>query len=160
MAPAALNNKFVLFLSVIIILLAEMSACVKSGNDPEWTSYLYAGDVSFTLDYPATWNVEQERETVRFQPPGNDDVRIDLVIIDPELSPPLPVHITYDTLRVVEHPDGPIPVLKRDSAAITERYFALMGINNHIVEMRLYSWSNYDLVFDHMLVTMIPVNSN
>lgn len=160
MLPAVLNSKLALNLSVIIILLAEMSACVKSGDDPEWASYLYVGDVSFTLDYPATWNVEKERGTVRFQPPGNDDVRIDLVIIDPEVSPPLPVHITYDTLRVVEHPDGPIPVLKRDPAAVTERYFALLGMNNHIVEMRLHSRSNYDLVFDHMLVTMIPVKSH
>lgn len=160
MYSAMLNNKLTLCLPVIIILLAEMHACVKSGDDPEWTSYLYVGDVSFTLDYPATWYAEQERRTVRFRPPGNDDARIDLVIIDPEVSPPLPVHVTYDTLRVVEHPDGPIPVLKRDPAAVTERYFAFLGMNNHIVEMRLLSRSNYDLVFDHMLATMIPVKSH
>ncbi|WP_340102450.1 hypothetical protein [Rhodohalobacter sp. 8-1] len=144
----------------IVFSLTLLSSCTVSSDSQEWNTYRYDGEIVFTLEYPAQWTTTQkEQHVVLFTPPDNGDVIIEIVVYDPVETPPLPVHITYDTLRVVDSRLGPISVLKRDPAAVTERYVAFIDINSHIAEFRLYAKSDYDEIFDHMLATTRPITS-
>lgn len=144
---------------VIVFSLIILSSCTVFSDSQQWTTYHYENEIVFTLEYPTNWTTtNQEHHIVLFTPP-DDDVRIEIVVYDPAETPPLPVHITYDTLRVVDSQLGPIPVLKRDPAAVTERYVAFVNINNHIAEFQLHASSDYDVIFDHMLATIRPTTS-
>jgi hypothetical protein len=155
MNPHVVKSPFSLhmYISLIISALAVFSTCAVPGNSQEWATYRYDGEVTFMLEYPATWTTLRERGTVRFMPPEDDVARIEIVVYDPEATPPLAVHVTYDTLRVVDSIRGPIPVMKRDPAAVTEQYVAMVRINSHVAEFRLHAEHEYDVVFDHMLIT-------
>lgn len=146
---------------VIIFLLTILSSCTFFSDSQEWTTYRYDNDIVFTFEYPAQWTTtNQDHHIVLLTPPDNGDVRIEIVVYDPVETPPLPVYITYDTLRVVDSQLGPIPVLKRDPAAVTERYVAFVDINSHIAEFRLHAKNDYNEIFDHTLATTRPITSH
>lgn len=146
---------------VIVFSLTLLLSCTVFSDSQEWKTYHYNGEIVFTLEYPAEWTTtNQEHHIVLFTPPDDDDVRIEIVVYDPVETPPLPVHITYDTLRVVDSQLGPIPVLKRDPAAVTERYVAFVNISSHVAEFQLHATRDYDKIFDHMLVTTRPITSH
>lgn len=135
--------------------LTILSSCRDFSDSHEWTTYHYNGEIVFTLEYPEKWTTTyQEHHVVLFTPPDNDDVGIEIVVYNLDETPPLPVHTTYDTLRVVDSQLGPIPVLKRDPAATTERYVAFVNINSYVAEFQLHANSDYDEIFDHMLATI------
>lgn len=146
---------------VIIFWLTILSSCTVFKDSQNWTTHHYDGEIAFTLEYPAKWTAtNKEPHIVLFTPPDDDVVRIEIVVYDLAETPPLPVNITYDTLRVVDSQLGPIPVLKRDPAAITERYVAFININNHIAEFQLHAKRDYNEIFDHMLATTRPETSH
>lgn len=145
---------------VIVISMTILATCTVFSDKQEWTTYQYDGEIVFTLEYPATWTTtNQEHHIVLFTPPDDGDARIENIVYDPVETPPLPVHITYDTLRVFDSHFGPIPIMKRDPAAVTEQYAAMARINSHIAEFRLHAKGDYDEIFDHMLVTARPITS-
>jgi hypothetical protein len=137
--------------------LAATCETVAPQND--FQTYVFEGDVSFSVEYPADWTVSRSRNVVHFIEQENEPRVMELVVYDPSVTPPLAVYITYDTLRVVESPHGPIPVMARDPSAVTERYVAFIRFDSHVAEFRSYSEREYDAVFDHMLVTTNRINS-
>lgn len=155
-----LKNHSWKFIWGIILSLTTFTACTVFSGSQKWKTYYYDGYVAFSLEYPAKWTTAQkERHVVLFSSP-DDDVRIEIVVYDLAETPPLPVDITYDTLRVVNSRPGPVPVLKRDPAAVTERYVAFLNTKSHIAEFQLHAISDYDEIFDHMLATTRPITSH
>lgn len=149
--PVNLLSRWLLF---ILLPTAAFSMCTIFPKSQDWETFQYDGEIIFTLEYPATWTAIRDRNTVTFTPRDAERVRIEIVIYDPTETPPLAVHVTYDTLRVVETPHGLVPVMNRDPAAATERYIAMIRLNSHVAEFRLHAEYDYDAVFDHMLGSM------
>lgn len=147
-------------LPLVLFLCTAVFSCKGILQNDDWTTFVFDEQVTFSFEYPSSWTTTTPAPTtVRLTPPDNDDMRIELVVYDPEETPPLAVDVTYDTLRVVDAHPEPIPVLRRDPSAATERYFARVGINSHVVEFRLFAEENYNEVFDQMLITTKPNNT-
>jgi hypothetical protein len=155
-----LNLKCISFLLFLLLHPAAFSACGRTAGRTEWKTYRYEGEVSFTVAYPASWSAARLGNVVRFTSPGAGSGHIELVVYNPDVTPPLAVNVTYDTLRVVQGRSGPVPVMQRAPAAVTERSVALVSIERHVVEVRLMAEREYDAVFDHMLVTLTPYQLN
>jgi hypothetical protein len=133
--------------------------CNSDDRINDFRTFVFEGDVSFSIEYPADWSVTRSADVVHFMAEPDQPPTLELVVYDPALAPPLAVHVTYDTLRVVESPHGSIPVMARDPSAVTERYVAFIRFDSHVAEFRLYAEREYDAVFDHMLVTANRINS-
>lgn len=135
------------------------ATCNTDALTDDFQTFVFEGGVSFTVEYPANWRATRSADVVRFTAEEDERRAIELVVYDPNVTPPLAVNVTYDTLRVVDTPQGPIPVMARDPSAVTERYVAFVRLDSHVAEFRSYSEREHDAVFDHMLVTTSPIKS-
>jgi hypothetical protein len=155
-----LNHAHLSFLCSLLLFPAALSTCARMQDSSNLDTFRFDGEIAFSLEYPASWTAVQRGNTARFSPPEPYSGYIDLVVYNPDVTPPLAVHVTFDTLRVVHGRIGPVPVMQRDPAAVIERSVAFIAIERHVVEVRLMAEREYDAVFDHMLVTLTPYQLN
>jgi hypothetical protein len=115
----------------------------------------------FRIEYPATWKVEEEGVAIHFRPPEAHPKPggVTVVVFNEERTPPLPVSVTYTTVRVLEPEGRAIPVEHRDPSAATERYLVRLHHGRLTAEIRSVrgaanaSTEVHESVFDRMALS-------
>jgi hypothetical protein len=112
------------------------------------------------VEYPSDWSVEENENVSLFKPPHarSKTESIAIVVINYKKTPPLPIQLTYTTVRTVAVDDEEIAVRKRQPSAVTEKYFAEHKKGDYVAEFRFSLDRQHDAVFDHMLSTFTFTN--
>lgn len=114
---------------------------------------------TYRIEYPAAWEVEEGAAT-HFRAPTPLRGAVSVVVINEAETPPLPVDVTYSTVRLIELADRVIPVERRTPAAATERYVVRFRFPPYTVELRAVLDPTeppdraYEAVFDRMATTL------
>jgi len=146
--PAADTGLFAL------LILSEFVGCAFFVGQSDWVVLTRRTEAyAYTLQHPESWSIEEDHDTAVFRPPGSEigDGNITLVVYNPTETPPLPVEITYTTIRIIRVGDREIRVQKRDPASVTERYVAIVSEGDWVAEFRCFLTPDADATFDHMV---------
>jgi hypothetical protein len=147
-----------MILFVLCLPMVLATACASLQKESPFNVYTFSGPVSFTVEIPPDWEVTDDERSALFFPPVRGEGYIGMVVYNPLETPPLAVHVTYDTLRVLEAPIGRIAIMARDPASATERFMARVIMDNHVVEFQSHAEPVHDAVFDHMLASLQRIN--
>ncbi len=146
-----------------VLLLSGLLACALAEQVSDGWVWHTARHSEFTyrVEYPVDWQIEKEAVATHFRAPEahSGSTGITVVVINELQTPPLPVFVTYTTVRVIEAEGRSIEVQQRDPSATTEQYLVRLQHGPFTTEFRFIGSAtdaldnNYKSVFDHMVLS-------